>query len=378
MDASVLITPELNFEMWLWKYFTVAKEVSFAFQATRHTEAAFWDLRYPSSHAGPLNSEGLLSKLSIVEAAMAGGTAPAGVRTQQQHPSNAQPPFFLISSVGCPSAVKDTIHISPDVFKRLNAAIGFRQEFHSFYFTELFHCSYHFAYENSGDDVDIPTSLIMFLRCPRNSKSVVCVLRIRLSDRGCVALLFGCDHHGVQRLANLCAAQSELLKIHPLYLLAFIYETRYEIWTHWLSSIWMRINAIETATNMTSPSWSNEGVPLERIKALKDPDTLLTYIHGTHTELCHCETVVSFATSFGPFCLDMLDILEGGREQQSLPALAKRHRAGLEERIKFTATRCNAVRERIVEFKERLRGQINVVSLPMKVRSEPPCFITQM
>jgi hypothetical protein len=191
-------------------------------------------------------------------------------------------------------------------------------------------------------------------------------LRIRLSDRGCVALLFGRGHYDLQRLVALCAAQSDLLRVHPLYLLAFIYETKYEGWTHWFSSLWMRINEIETATNMTSPRWSIKGVPLERIKALKDPDTLLISIHETNTEMCHSENVILFASSFGPFCLDMLDILESAREQQSLSALAKRHRAGLEERIRFTTTRWNSVQVRMAELKERLRGQINVVSFPMK------------
>ncbi len=163
----------------------------------------------------------------------------------------------------------------------------------------------------------------MFLRCPRNSKSIVCILRIRISDRGCLAVVSGCDHHDVQRLTALCAAQSELLKLHPLYLLVLIYETRYESWTRWFANLWMQINEIETATNMTSVSWKKKGVDPKRLEALKEPDTLLNYLHGTHTEICHAENVMSFANDFGPSCLDILSSLESVREQQSLHPLAK-------------------------------------------------------
>jgi hypothetical protein len=176
----------------------------------------------------------------------------------------------------------------------------------------------------------------------------------------------------------MCAENSELIALHPLYLLAFIFETRYARWTHWFASLWMRVNEIETATNMTSVSWALRDASPSRIKALKDPDTLLTFLHGTHTEMCHSENIASFANKFGPFCLDVLNVLEQARMDQGLPGLSSRYTFGLEDRIKYTATRCDFVRDRMAEMKERLRGQINVVGLDFPGRSAMNTELTSL
>ena len=160
----------------------------------------------------------------------------------------------------------------------------------------------------------------------------------------------------------MCDANRELIRLHPLYLVSFIYELRFQSWSKWLSLLWRHVNDIETVTNMTSETWKRRDMSPERLDALKDTDTLLTFLHGTHTELCHGETVVTFANKLGRFCLEALDAVEQARERQGLSALSGRTRSGLEERMKFTAARCDAVSDRLLEMKERLRGQIQVVS----------------
>ena len=205
------------------------------------------------------------------------------------------------------------------------------------------------------------TYAVVLLRCPRNSSSLICVLRIRLANRAAVALLFGQDHEGVKRVTDLCASQHELLKLHPLYLLAFIYETRFESWMRWLSTLWMQVNEIETATRMTSESWRSRNMSAGRLHALENTDALLTYLHSTHTELCHGENVLSLANKMGTFCLIVLDALEKARLDQMLPPISGKRRSGLDERLRFTATRCEAVRDRLLEMKQRLNGQIQVV-----------------
>lgn len=189
-------------------------------------------------------------------------------------------------------------------------------------------------------------------------------MRVRLSDLSCIALVCGSDRQGVKRIAALCTeAGGRRLRLHPFYLLSCIYELRYESWTHWFSSLWCQVNEIETATNMTGESWKSNAVSSERLNALKDTDTLLTFMHSTHTELCHGENVVSFANKLGRFCLDVIDVLETARTSQGHLSTSKRERSGLEESIKFTAARCDAVRDRLLEMKQRLQGQINVVRL---------------
>lgn len=52
------------------------------------------------------------------------------------------------SSVGCPPRADDFLHISSDVFTRLEDNIGLGRQYYSFLFPRLFHCSYHFEYDD--------------------------------------------------------------------------------------------------------------------------------------------------------------------------------------------------------------------------------------
>ena len=205
-------------------------------------------------------------------------------------------------------------------------------------------------------------SPVFLLRCPRNSASLVCLLRIRLADRAALALLYGRDHDGVARAAALCAADPARLAAHPLHLLALVFELRLEGWTRWMAQLWGRVNDAETATNMTSASWKRRVLPPARRAALVDTDGLLVFLHSTHTELAHAGNVVAFAGRLAAVCRAALDAVEDARARRGgLPALSGRARAGFEARVGFSAARCEAVRDRLTEMRERLQGQIQVV-----------------
>jgi hypothetical protein len=119
---------------------------------------------------------------------------------------------------------------------------------------------------------------------------------------------------------------------------------------------------------MTSETWKRRELSSTQLQKLKDTDVLLKYLHSTNTELCHGENLVSFANKVGTFLLEVPDVLEASREKQGFMPLRRRHQTVLEERIKFTLTRCDSIRDRLNEMKERLRGQINVVSCLVQMR----------
>lgn len=67
---------------------------------------------------------------------------------------------------------------------------------------------------------------------------------------------------------------------------------------------------------------------------------------------------MTFAVRFGKFCTEALDVIEG---KPGVPKLAPGARAMVEDRIRFSISRCLSVRERFEELTHRHRGQINAV-----------------
>ena len=167
---------------------------------------------------------------------------------------------------------------------------------------------------------------------------------------------------GVRRLAETCAANPDLLRQHPLYLLSLIYKQRFETWSRWISLLWKQVNDIETVTKMTSETWRQCKMSNEQRDMLQDTEKLLTFMHSTHAEICHGDFVMMFARKLGVFCPKVLKALETARKDQGIPPLSRKHRSALEEEIGFTATRCDAMRDRLLEMRQRLNGQIQVVS----------------
>ncbi|KAH7110761.1 hypothetical protein EDB81DRAFT_671893, partial [Dactylonectria macrodidyma] len=172
-----------------------------------------------------------------------------------------------------------------------------------------------------------------------------------------------------------CATHTDLLKIHPLYLLSFIYEDRYQRWIDWFAKLWREVVEVETVTNTSRPQWKIRQMDAERFKALSRADVLLNQIHVTHLELCHSQTVMHFALRLGKFCSDTFIEIENWRQDLGFSKLSMRHRSGLLESFNATLVRCDSIIDRLTELTNRLTQNINVVCISLlilcRLRSSP-------
>jgi hypothetical protein len=153
----------------------------------------------------------------------------------------------------------------------------------------------------------------------------------------------------------------DLLRIHPLYFLSFIYDNRFRLWTDWIGISWRAIAEIETTTKMTHPRWVLPESNSERQGMLSDTDVLLQQLHGNNIEISHSHTVIAFGTKFGQMALKTLAEVEDRRRDLGCKPLSRRERDGLEDCFKVTLLRCDSMKDRLNELSERLSGQINVV-----------------
>lgn len=185
-------------------------------------------------------------------------------------------------------------------------------------------------------------------------------IRFELSSRNCLALISGVLLEDLYGVRTRCQANTDLLKVHPLYLLAFIYEQRYSIWADWAATIWNRVVEIETATNMTSPGWKGQ-VGTDRLRSLSTSSILLNELYATHVELSHSDTVLSFGLTLGKTCLDIVLEVEKRRQELGLSTLSMRYISALEARVKYTLSQCESLSNRFSELRTRLAGQIEVV-----------------
>jgi len=119
---------------------------------------------------------------------------------------------------------------------------------------------------------------------------------------------------------------------------------------------------VETLTNTAHPGWTLKSFDPERMQHLSNTDRLLSQLHATNCELCHCRTVMTYALKFGKFALATLAAVEKHRLDLGLRPIPARHRSGLQESVDAMVVRCDSVSDRLAELKERLTGQINVVS----------------
>ena len=188
-------------------------------------------------------------------------------------------------------------------------------------------------------------------------------MRIHIKSRQCFAFISCRYEADVQDIRQRCFANADLLRIHPLYLLSFVYEHRFQRWTDWYSKLWREIVEIETVTNMTSPSWGLKQIDKDRLDLLSHPDNLLAQQHATQVQLCHSQTVVAFASRFGRFCSEALENMEKCRVESSLQPLSRRDMSDLTSRFNWTLQQCEAIAERLSELRNRLTGQISVVYL---------------
>lgn len=172
-----------------------------------------------------------------------------------------------------------------------------------------------------------------------------------------------------------CQANTELLKIHPLYLLAFVYEQRYYTWADWGATLWNRVAEIETATNMTSPTWKRQ-VDADRLLTLSTSSTLLNEVHATHVELTHSGTVTSFGLTVGKSCLEIISEAEKRRQELGLSTQPICYMSGLEARVKYTMSQCESLSNKLSELKHRLLGQIEVVCIGVPYLNNSRTYIS--
>ncbi|KAK3335248.1 hypothetical protein B0T19DRAFT_405905 [Cercophora scortea] len=271
----------------------------------------------------------------------------------------------MVSGDPCASKMRThpegrAMQIRSDTFSQLVKTVGFAERpTNRFLETYIPTMSFHLQYDDPDDD-EKATSMTILLRCPKNSNSVTALIRIQFATMHCMAFISCCKQEDTEDLRRRCIRDADLLRLHPLYILATIYEHRYIQWTNWFSSIWRDVVEIETLTNMTHEQWKLDRVDPSRLQSLSKTDTLLTQLHATHLELCHCRTVMTYGGDFGTFSRDALAELEKGRRELGLRPLSARHRSGLEESMDAMKIRCGSVMERLSELKERLVGQITV------------------
>jgi hypothetical protein len=192
-------------------------------------------------------------------------------------------------------------------------------------------------------------------------------IRFEFSSRNCLAFMSGVLAEDLCGVRTRCQANTDLLKAHPLYLLALVYEQRFYTWVDWAATLWNRVAEIETATNMTSPTWRRQ-VRADRLRYLSASGTLLNELHSAHVELSHSDTVMSFGLRMGKFCLDVVAEAEKRRQDLGLSTLTICHMSALEARFKYTLTQCESLSNKLSELRKRLLGQIEVVriTIPFK------------
>ena len=142
-------------------------------------------------------------------------------------------------------------------------------------------------------------------------------------------------------------------------MLILILKDRVALHSDWFDRLKTEVNELETSTGMIRPTWT-QTLTAERARFLSNYDNLLRVQHAVHTELCHCETVLTFLIKFSDFCLTSLQRFEELRQVSSHASYNKTIRL-LEEDIKFIAGRTNLVQDKQTEMLNRIRGQINVV-----------------
>lgn len=98
---------------------------------------------------------------------------------------------------------------------------------------------------------------------------------------------------------------------------------------------------------------------------LTNIDKLLPRLYTTNTEISHGENVMKFAIRYANFCLEAVNTIDSARRSVGLPPQAPGARALVEDRIRFTQSRCYGLQDRFAEMRERHSSQINAVSTCM-------------
>jgi hypothetical protein len=119
---------------------------------------------------------------------------------------------------------------------------------------------------------------------------------------------------------------------------------------------------MDPAIMSLQPALLLQDFTLTPLDELTNTDKLLPRLYTTDTEISHGQNVMSFAIRYSHFCLEAVDAVDSTRRSVGLPLQPSGARAMVEDRIRFTQSRCYALQDRFAEIRERHRSQINAVS----------------
>ncbi|KAK3318770.1 hypothetical protein B0H66DRAFT_558169 [Apodospora peruviana] len=273
--------------------------------------------------------------------------------------------LFLFSAHGDPShqlvqprpwASNMNQHQGMDGFKPLEVLLGLNSCYgHHLYDTYRPQCTYFLEYDDSLRNV---TAICFLIRTGRGMHAVVCTIKIYLPSLTCVALMFCRRQEDLVDIRALCEANQPLLRAHPLGLLSLLYDVCSNTWEEWIMNLWAECNEIEAFTKTVPQDWIYHQPTPQRVRELADADNLLKQMSISDVQICHAQGILSFAVRLGDFCEQAICIVDSHLAGESL--LLPGAKAMLEDRIRFTKSRCLAVRERVEEIGHRHRGQINL------------------
>ncbi|KAK0744237.1 hypothetical protein B0T18DRAFT_416906 [Schizothecium vesticola] len=317
---------------------------------TEDTKASFWDSSLPGAQDGTLDDvpQRVLScsrKSSMWEI--------DGVR------ASTEPRIILVTAQGSTTRERSPLRVRGETLQYLIDAGGFdKSTTNNFLHNCLpFHHA-RFEYDDSGK----PMYMTVAIRLPRHRESTILLLRTHLSTFNTFAFL-ACNQ------ASDCASTQEhllsnasLLRRHPLHFVSLIYQTRYRIWIDRLAALWSDVAEIESLTKMTRPDWVMSAIGTERHLQLSNVNKLMAQLYSIRVEMDHSRTVMAVEKRFRAFCVETMEGMEARRGELGwTPNFGRRERAEWDDMVTATGVRFDAAGDRVVQLRERLQGQIEVV-----------------
>lgn len=197
------------------------------------------------------------------------------------------------------------------------------------------------------------------MRLPRNSRSITCIIRVRLSDQSTLALLTTAEKTSVETIRQKCVDECESLRLNPLSLLTFILEERRDSWRYWFNFLYREVRAMESVTGMVRDAWRIR-FNQRWAEELSKHEAMLKQLHVSNASLGHCATVMKFTSKLTAFCRDSAESLDR-LLSEAHPQRSKECNTALLDRISFSAIRLESLTDEVFEMQYRVRGQINVV-----------------
>ncbi|CEF78829.1 hypothetical protein FGSG_12350 [Fusarium graminearum PH-1] len=268
--------------------------------------------------------------------------------------------FILVTTIGDPTTAWRALQLRMDALGCIVDMAKFNQaQSQRLFTTWLPSISTYIQYD---DDDTTPTHLNIVFRCPKNSNSLICSMRIHLASLDCFVFMSAVYANDAKDIRSRCIANIDLLRVHPLYFLSIVYENRYERWTNWIAKIWNEVALIETVTNMTHPDWRAGSVQSHEVRSLSTVESFLHQLHATNLELCHSRTVMSYAFRFGNRCLEIINEMDEMRRGLGMTSLSPRQSSEMKDNLEAILERLTSLSDRISELKQRLSSQITASS----------------